>query len=73
MNMSSRHFWDDGGGPGRQRGVNFHEWDEAQDTGQGMCPRDSTQPALSEDVWFREEARIGRLQVSFKRAGFLIW
>lgn len=38
MNVSSRHSWDDGGGPGRQGGVNFHEWDEAQDTGQGMCP-----------------------------------
>jgi len=34
---------------------------------------DSTQPVFFEDVQFREEARIGRLQVSFKRAGLLIW
>ena len=47
MNMSSCRSWDDG--LGRQRGVNFLKWDEAQDMGQGMCPCSETahsQPSL---------------------------
>ena len=69
--MSSLHSWEDGGGPRETEGVPFGRWDGAQD-GDMPVPRDSTWPAFFEDRWFGGEATMGRLQVSFKRASFLI-